>query len=96
MVSSTAASGRFVLANVAPTTLSRLRGSEPAPVEGSQLKINMVLRRLPACALALIPGSRSLALSTSPRAYEQLEAAFRAVDAGSFADPQPSEIYCHT
>ncbi|GAU67190.1 oxidoreductase [Streptomyces sp. NBRC 110611] len=42
----------WVLANVAPTTLTRLLDEEPDPAqsapEGSQLKVNMLLRRLPA------------------------------------------------
>jgi phytoene dehydrogenase-like protein len=90
------ASGRFVLANVAPKTLSRLRGSVPASVEGSQLKINMVLRRLPRLRSGIDPRAAFAGTFHIAESYEQLETAFRAVDAGSLADPQPSEIYCHT
>ena len=90
------ASGRFILANVAPTTLSRLRGSLPASVEGSQLKINMVLRRLPRLRSGIDPRAAFAGTFHIAEGYEQLETAFRAVDAGSLADPQPSEIYCHT
>lgn len=90
------ASGRFVLANVAPKTLSRLRGSEPASVEGSQLKINMVLRRLPRLRSGIDPRVAFAGTFHIAEGYEQLEAAFRAVDAGALADPQPSEVYCHT
>jgi phytoene dehydrogenase-like protein len=87
---------RFVLANVAPKTLSRLRGSVPASVEGSQLKINMVLRRLPRLRSGIDPRAAFAGTFHIAEGFEQLENAFRAVDAGSFADPQPSEIYCHT
>ena len=90
------ASGRFVLANVAPTTLSRLRGTVPVPVEGSQLKINMVLRRLPRLRSGIDPRVAFAGTFHIAEGYEQLEAAFRAVDAGSLADPQPNEIYCHS
>ena len=90
------ASGRFVLANVAPKTLSRLRGSEPASVEGSQLKINMVLRRLPRLRSGIDPRVAFAGTFHIAEGYEQLETAFRAVDAGALADPQPSEVYCHT
>jgi phytoene dehydrogenase-like protein len=90
------ASGRFVLANVAPTTLSRLRGLEPAPVEGSQLKINMVLRRLPRLRSGIDPRVAFAGTFHIAEGYDQLETAFRAVDAGALADPQPSEVYCHT
>ncbi len=91
-----AASGRFVLANVAPTTLSRLRGGTPASVEGSQLKINMVLRRLPRLRSGIDARVAFAGTFHIAESYEQLETAFRAVDAGALADPQPSEIYCHT
>ncbi len=90
------ASGRFVLANVAPKTLSGLRGSEPAPVEGSQLKINMVLRRLPRLRSGVDPRVAFAGTFHVAEGYQQLETAFRAVDAGALADPQPSELYCHT
>src|SRR5690606_20215378 len=36
-----------VLAACAPAVLVRLLGREPEPVEGAQLKVNMVLERLP-------------------------------------------------
>ncbi len=40
--------GRFVLANVTPATLAGLLGEPaPAPAPGAQVKVNMVLRRLP-------------------------------------------------
>ena len=40
--------GRFVLAGVTPTMLAGLLGEPaPAPVPGAQVKVNMVLRRLP-------------------------------------------------
>jgi phytoene dehydrogenase-like protein len=90
------ASGRFVLANVAPKTLSRLRGTASASVEGSQLKINMVLRRLPRLRSGIDPRAAFAGTFHIAENYEQLEAAFRAVDAGTLADPQPCEIYCHT
>ena len=90
------ASGRFVLANVAPRTLSHLRGSKPASVEGSQLKINMVLRRLPRLRSGINPRAAFAGTFHIAEGYEQLETAYRAVDAGSLADPQPSEIYCHS
>lgn len=42
---------RWILANCAPAVLDRLRGRPPAPVDradgGAQIKVNMVVRRLP-------------------------------------------------
>ncbi|WP_280400005.1 phytoene desaturase family protein [Nocardia carnea] len=89
---------RYVLANAAPAELARLLG-EPAGTEpqGAQLKINMVLDRLPRLR---DPG-------TDPRdafagtfhiaeSYEQLEQAYRDAAAGRLPTAPPSEIYCHT
>ncbi|WP_330254412.1 NAD(P)/FAD-dependent oxidoreductase [Nocardia sp. NBC_00565] len=90
--------GRHVLVNAAPYELTQLLGvpGEPKP-EGSQLKVNMVLRRLP----------RLRDPSTDPReafagtfhiaeSYSQLEQAYREADSGRIPSAPPSEIYCHT
>lgn len=92
------ADARYVLANAAPAELARLLG-EPADTEpeGAQLKINMVLDRLP----------RLRDTGTDPRdafagtfhiaeSYEQLERAYRAAAAGRLPAAPPSEVYCHT
>src|SRR5690606_33411897 len=89
---------RYVLANAAPTELARLLG-EPVDTEpeGAQLKINMVLDRLP----------RLRDTGTDPRdafagtfhiaeSYEQLDHAYREAAAGRLPTAPPSEIYCHT
>jgi len=88
-----------VLCNAAPQTLARLTGdasSSPAP-EGSQLKVNMLLRRLPrlrdssADPRAAFAGTFHIAES-----YRQLEAAYRQAEAGRVPDVAPSEVYCHS
>ncbi len=89
---------RYVLMNAAPTEAARLLG-EPADTEpeGAQLKINMVLDRLP----------RLRDTGTDPRdafagtfhiaeSYEQLDRAYREAAAGRLPAAPPSEIYCHT
>lgn len=88
-----------VLAGVAPATLCALLG-EPAPndrPEGSQLKLNMLLGRLPR-----LPDSRP-----SPEdaftgtfhvneGYEQLRIAYRQASAGDIPTLPPCEVYCHS
>jgi phytoene dehydrogenase-like protein len=89
---------RHVLAGVAPHVLDRLlgeaAGDSPEP-EGAQLKINMLLSRLPR-----VPG-------TSPEdafagtfhvneGYTQLEAAYREASAGEIPTLPPCEVYCHS
>ncbi|WP_020657561.1 phytoene desaturase family protein [Amycolatopsis benzoatilytica] len=90
--------GGHVLANVAPHTLARLLGTEPAhSPEGAQLKVNMVLRRLP----------RLRDQSVDPRdafggtfhvneSFSQLETAYREAAAGRIPRVAPCEIYCHS
>lgn len=92
-------SARYVLANAAPYVLSRLLGepaSGPAP-EGSQLKVNMLLRRLPRLRdRAVAPKDAFAGTFHIAEAYSQLEAAARRVADGSLPEVQPSEIYCHS
>ncbi|MCX4744364.1 NAD(P)/FAD-dependent oxidoreductase [Kitasatospora sp. NBC_01287] len=90
---------RRVLCGAAPHTLARLLGEEPATPgpEGSQLKVNMLLRRLPRLrdrgvdARDAFAGTLHLAES-----YRELAAAHRQAAAGALPDPAPSELYCHS
>ncbi|MGW2253890.1 phytoene desaturase family protein [Kitasatospora sp. NPDC001660] len=92
--------GRKVLVNAAPATLARLLGDEPshevAP-EGAQLKVNMVLRRLPALRdSAVDPRDAFAGTFHIAESYRQLETAYREAAAGRLPSAPPSEIYCHT
>lgn len=98
------ASGDNVLLGCAPEVANRLlaaAGADPIEtepdVEGAQLKVNMLLRRLP----------RLRDESVDPRAafagtfhvnegHDQLERAYAAANAGHLPDLPPCEIYCHT
>ncbi|MEV6756667.1 NAD(P)/FAD-dependent oxidoreductase [Streptomyces sp. NPDC051214] len=90
-----------VLANVAPTTLTRLLGQkpnqkQPAP-EGSQVKVNMLLRRLPRLRDTTIdPKDAFVGTFHVAESYSQLEDAYREAAAGQLPGTPPSEIYCHT
>jgi phytoene dehydrogenase-like protein len=88
---------RHVLAGVAPSVLTRLLG-EPADdvrPEGAQLKVNMLLSRLPR-----VPGSKSEDAFTGTfhvnEGYEQLDAAYRQASAGEIPSLPPCEVYCHS
>lgn len=88
-----------VLVNAAPRVLDALLGEEPADgePEGSQLKINMVLRQLPRLR---DPGLEpSLAFAGTfhvNESYEQLATAYTQATAGRIPTLPPAEIYCHT
>ncbi len=80
---------RHVLVNVAPAVLDRLLGrpaSGPAP-EGAQLKINMLLRRLPRLRDATVTPEQAFAGTFHVNeGYEQLELARRQAAAGAIPD----------
>jgi phytoene dehydrogenase-like protein len=91
---------RHVLAGVAPHVLRELldespaRGASPKP-EGAQLKINMLLSRLPR-----VPGATPEDAFTGTfhvnEGYEQLETAYRQASAGEIPSLPPCEVYCHS
>lgn len=93
-----AASADHALANVAPAVLADLLGRpRPAPAPfGSQLKVNMVVRRLPRLRSGRDPREAFAGTLHLDEGYDQLEAAHRTAAGGRLPDPPPGEIYCHT
>jgi phytoene dehydrogenase-like protein len=89
--------GRFLLAGVAPAVLDRLRGGPPAPPpEGAQVKINMVLDRLPRLHSGHDPRVAFAGTLHIDEGYQALESAHAAASDGRLPDPLPGEVYCHT
>jgi phytoene dehydrogenase-like protein len=91
--------GRHVLAGVAPATLARLLGEDPPadPPEGSQLKLNMVLSRLPRLRDPQVAPEQAFAGTFHVNeGYEQLQAAFGQAAAGRIPELAPCELYCHS
>ncbi len=90
---------RHLLANVAPAVLARLLG-EPLPgehPEGSQLKVNMVLGRLPRLRdRDVSPCDAFAGTFHVNEGYEQLETAFAQARAGRVPPLAPCELYCHS
>jgi phytoene dehydrogenase-like protein len=87
---------RHVLADVAPAVLRELLNEDPGPApEGAQLKINMLLKRLPR-----VPGVSSEDAFTGTfhvnESYEQLAAAYDQAAAGRIPELPPCEVYCHS
>ena len=90
---------RWVLANVAPGELDRLRGRAGArsTAEGSQLKVNLLLARLPRLREANITAERAFAGTFHVNeTAEQLAAAYADAAAGRIPALPPCEVYCHT
>ena len=85
-----------VLIGCAPATLSQLLG-QPAPLpEGSQTKINLVLRRLPRLRSGLDPETAFAGTLHLAQGYARLDQAYAEADAGRIPDPLPVEAYCHS
>jgi phytoene dehydrogenase-like protein len=91
--------GRDLLANVAPAVLARLLGDhdpEPAP-EGSQLKLNMVLTRLPRLRDSSVAPEIAFAGTFHiNESYSQLGEAYAQAAAGRIPSVVPAEAYCHS
>lgn len=88
-----------VFANVAPTVLDRLLGedsSRPEP-EGAQLKVNMLLSRLPALKDRSVSPEQAFAGTFHiNEGYTQLETAHEQAAAGRIPRLPPCEVYCHS
>ena len=89
--------GGHVLANVAPATLARLLGEEPPQrPEGAQLKVNMVLSRLPKLRDPHVDPVEAFGGTFHVNeSFSQLETAYREAAAGQIPTLPPCEIYCH-
>jgi phytoene dehydrogenase-like protein len=90
---------RHLLANVAPSVLAGLLG-DPAPEvapEGSQLKINLLLTRLPRLRDETVTGVDAFAGTFHVNeSYEQLRRAYAQAAGGLIPDLPPCEAYCHS
>jgi phytoene dehydrogenase-like protein len=91
--------GRRLLANVAPAVLAELLGdppTDPAP-EGSQLKLNLLLRRLPRLRdPAVSPAEAFAGTFHVNEGYDQLQRAYAQAAAGQIPELPPCEAYCHS
>jgi phytoene dehydrogenase-like protein len=97
--------GRLVLSGVGPALLDRLLRAGGAPSgspprerpEGAQLKVNMLLRRLPRLRdPAVAPEAAFAGTFHVHETMTQLDEAHRVASGGGIPDPLPAEIYCHT
>ncbi|WP_326647849.1 phytoene desaturase family protein [Streptomyces sp. NBC_01750] len=89
---------RQVLVNASPQELASLLGDEPpAAAEGAQLKVNMLLRRLPRLRdRSVDPRDAFSGTFHVSEGYGQLATAYREAANGRLPGAPPSEIYCHS
>ncbi|WP_294179665.1 NAD(P)/FAD-dependent oxidoreductase [uncultured Schumannella sp.] len=90
------AAGR-VLANVTPFELARLLGEEAPRAEGAQVKVNVLLSRLPRLRESGVDAAAAFGGTFhANEGWVSLGAAHAAASAGRIPDPLPLEIYCHS
>ncbi len=91
---------RLILSGVAPAVLDTLLGDESptaAAPEGAQLKVNMLLKRLPRLLDTRVDPTAAFAGTFHiNETMSQLDRAYDAAANGAVPDPLPAEIYCHS
>ena len=86
-----------VVCGAAPTVLAQLIGTEPGPrPSGSQLKVNMVLARLPRLRSGTDAATAFAGTFHVDEAAAQLDAAYAQASRGQLPDVIPFEVYCHS
>lgn len=78
-------------------SLSKLMGEPERPRrDGSQIKINMLLKELPKLKSGIDPRVAFAGTFHIDESAIQLESAFRLANAGSLPQVIPAEVYCHS
>jgi phytoene dehydrogenase-like protein len=91
------ATARHVLSNVAPWVLGILLGDPDCPElkpSGSQLKVNLLLDRLPRLESGVDPEVAFAGILHLAESYTELRAAHQQAAAGQLPDPIPGEVCC--
>lgn len=89
--------GGHVLVNLPPAALDRLLGRPATVPEGAQLKVNMVLSRLPRLKdPAVDPKAAFSGTFHINEGRDQLARAYEQAAAGRMPDLPPAEVYCHS
>jgi phytoene dehydrogenase-like protein len=86
----------WVLAGVAPAVVQAWLGRAVVPPVGAQVKINMLLRRLPRLASGADPAVAFAGTTHLEEGFQALESAYAVSVSGAVADPLPCEVYCHS
>jgi phytoene dehydrogenase-like protein len=87
----------WVLANVAPWVLQVLLGDDAGErPEGSQLKVNLLLDRLPRLRSGATPKDAFAGTFHVAEDYSQLQRAYAEAETGRLPTVQPGELYCHS
>jgi phytoene dehydrogenase-like protein len=81
----------------APQTLAQLRGTTaPQSLQGSQIKMNMLLTRLPRLKSGIDPRIAFAGTFHINESYSHLNQSYQVAARGQMPDRLPLEMYCHT
>ena len=90
-------SADYLLSNAAPQVLARLRGaSAPESLDGSQMKINILLKRLPKLKSGIDPRLAFAGTFHANESFTQFESVYKDAKKGVMPQKMPIEMYCHT
>ena len=85
------------LSNAAPAVLAELRGKKkPDSLDGAQIKINILLKRLPQIKSGVDPKLAFAGTFHANESFTQCEASYSEAMNGSMPAKLPIEMYCHT
>jgi phytoene dehydrogenase-like protein len=88
---------RWVLSNVAPWVLQILLGEAAGePPVGAQLKVNLLLDRLPRLKSGMDPEVAFAGTFHVAEDYSQLQRSYEEAAAGRIPSVPPGELYCHS
>ncbi len=102
LVTTTLQSGEVIksehlLSNAAPQVLAQLRGKpQPASLDGSQMKINILLKRLPQLKSGIDPRLAFAGTFHANETFSQFEQVYSDAKTGVMPEKMPIEMYCHT
>jgi phytoene dehydrogenase-like protein len=89
--------GEYLLSNAAPEVLAKLRGTSVSKsLDGSQMKINILLKRLPKLKSGIDPRLAFAGTFHANESFSQFEKVFADAQAGVMPAKMPIEMYCHT
>jgi hypothetical protein len=93
----TEVNSEYILSNAAPQTLAKLRGtSAPKSLPGAQMKINILLKALPALKSGIDPRLAFSGTFHANEFYSTFDAAYKDAQNGKLPEKLPIEMYCHT
>ena len=86
-----------VLSGVAPYVLDRLLGAEGTRPEGAQVKVNLLLERLPRLRdTAADPAAAFAGTFHVHEGFAAIDRSYAEATSGRIPDPMPLESYCHS